>query len=265
MAVDSTLFYVNIPAGTYAVGDKFVMKPIRGPAVVRDGYGKAIMKRVVTLADRGSGTTSEGITHIRNSNWLDEMANFAFIPAATTLAENSNALQKCGDMELQPNSSWEVVYEIREAVTTTVDLAVFVLIDIDYPQIAAVANPKQENGAPVTIYSEYSVTTTAYGASDLVWTDFNVDIFKAGFRYLLATVGARTSPGSLGFFSIHGAAGQAGLERIIPFIGSPISALRYGLDYSTPLVKGPMTISLSAMNTSSTTSTARLELDFIRR
>lgn len=264
MAVDTTLFQAIIPAGTYAAGDKVPMNVIRGPAVVRDGYGQAIMKRIVALED-GSNQPL-GLVHIKNSNWIDEMANFAIPQGATALADNSPAIQRCGDIELQPNSTWQVEYEILEAVTTTTAFSVFALVDIDYPSVTAVQNPKEQTGAPVTIYNEYAVTTAAYG-SPLTWADYNVDVFKAGYRYLLAQVGARcpASGAHIGFFSIHGAAGQSGLERIIPFVAGSIGAMRYGLDYSTPLVKGPMTLSIAVTASASAASAARLELDYIRR
>lgn len=264
MAVDTTLFQATVPAGTYAAGDKIPMQVVRGPAVVRDGYGQAIMKRVIALED-GSGQPL-GLVHIKNSNWIDEMANFAIPQGATALADNSPAIQRCGDIELQPNSTWTVVYEVLEATTTTAAFSVFALIDIDYPSVTAVQNPKEQTGAPVTIYNEYSMTASAYGAA-LAWTDYSVDIFKAGYRYLLAQVGARcpASGAHIGFFSIHGAAGQSGLERIIPFVAGSIGAMRYGLDYSTPLVKGPMVLSVACTASATGASSARLELDFIRR
>lgn len=153
-----------------------------------------------------------------------------------------------------------------EPLTTTAAYSVFALIDIDYPSVTAVQNPKEQTGAPVTIYNEYVVNTAAYGTA-LTWADYNVDVFKAGYRYLLAQVGARcpATGAHIGFFSIHGAAGQSGLERIIPFVAGSIGALRYGLDYSTPLVKGPMTLSIAVTASAAAASVARLELDYIRR
>lgn len=264
MAIDTTLFQAIVPAGSYTAGDKIPMQVVRGPAVVRDGYGEAIMKRIVTLED-GAGQP-QGLVHIKNSNWIDEMINFAIPQGGTALADNSPALQRCGDIDLQPNSSWQVDYEIVETMTTTSAFSVFALIDIDYPSVTAVQNPKEQTGAPVTIYNEYNMTTSAYGTA-LTWADYNVDIFKAGYRYLLAQVGARcpATGAHIGFFSIHGAAGQSGLERIIPFVAGSIGALRYGLDYSTPMVKGPMTLSIAVTASAAGASVSRMELDFIRR
>lgn len=87
MAVDTTLFQATVPAGTYAAGDKIPMQVVRGPAVVRDGYGQAVMKRIVTIED-GTGQP-QGLVHIKNSNWIDEMSNFAIPQGGTALADNS--------------------------------------------------------------------------------------------------------------------------------------------------------------------------------
>ena len=73
MAIDSTLFAATIPAATYAVGDKVTLKVIRGPAVVRDGYGQAILKRIVCVANTTAANTVWNV-EIKNSNWIDAMS-----------------------------------------------------------------------------------------------------------------------------------------------------------------------------------------------
>lgn len=269
MAIDSSLYVCSIAANTvFAKGDTVKMTCIRGPTVVRDGYGKAILKKVFVCEDGGSQPV--GHCTIKNSNWIDEMANFA-VPLSTSgnfiLADNSAAIQRGGDMQLMPNSSWDIEYHLDEAITVSVDYDVYVLIDIDYPEVAAVENPNTQTGAPITMMDEYSVTTNVYGtAASAVWTEINVDVFKAGYRYLLAQIGGKltSSSSQLGFFSIRGAAGQAGLERLIPFPPSTVTSQRYNLEYSTPLVKGPMTMSFMIMG-SAGTDTLLLETDYIRR
>lgn len=271
MAIDSTLFVATVPAGTYAAGDTITMSVIRGPSVVRDGYGAARMKKIVVLQDGSSQPI--GYVTLKNSNWIDQIGNFAITSSSGTnftLSENSAAIQKCGDVALQPNSSWTAEYHIAEAITTSNDYEVFLLVDLDYPAVAAVENPQTQTGTPVTMFNSYSITTTLIGAveSAPVWNDFNVDVFKAGFRYLLAQIGGKAlnaSGAQIGFFSIHGAAGQNGLERLIPFVPGSVIALRYGLDYSTPLVKGPMTVSVLVASAASVSDTLLMETDFIRR
>ena len=49
MALDSSLFAAQIPAGTYAIGDRIPLVCIRGPAVVRSGYGTALLKKIFTV------------------------------------------------------------------------------------------------------------------------------------------------------------------------------------------------------------------------
>lgn len=274
MAVDSMLFAVQVPAGTYAAGDSIPAKLIRGPSVVRDGYGEAKMKRVFVCASGATGTLGVGHVTVKNQNWIDYMASIVSTAAGNAgqvvMNTNSTGVQRCGDISLQPNTAFEVNYIIDEAKTTTTAYDVFVLIDIDYPSVQAVQNPKEESGAPVTIMREDTITTTVIGAShSATWTSINVDIFKAGFRYLLAELGTRhvTSITNtyLGFFIVSGAAGQNGLARIIPIIPGNTGALRWDIDYSTPLVKGPMELSYMCMSDTVQTGNIVTEMDFIRR
>ena len=260
MAIDSTLFAAKIPTGTYAVGDVIPLNVIRGPAVVRDGYGPAVLKRLFAA-------TTQVIGHVtfKNSNWVDEAANVAPIPGAAILSNNSNAIQSGHDAPLTPNSGWEVNFVVDVAATTTADYDVFALIDIDYPSVKAVKDPKQEQGIPCTTSRRDPITVTANGGSQsLVWTTYNVDILKAGYKYLIASAAYRAGNASLGFFSISGAAGQSGLERIIPVVPNTTINLRYVLDYSTPLVKGPFNLNYAAVGTAGA-DTAIMEIDWVKR
>lgn len=260
MAIDSTLFAAKIPAGTYAVGDKIALGVVRGPAVVRDGYGPAILKRLFA-----STTYFVGHVTFKNSNWVDEAANVAPIPAAAILSNNSNAIQSGHDAPLTPNSGWEVYFVFDVANTSTSDYDVFALIDVDYPNVAAVKDPKSAQGVPCSTIRQDPFTVTANGGSpSLVWTTYNVDILKAGYRYLIASMSFRAATATLGFFSISGAAGQSGLERIIPVIPQATTNLRYVIDYSTPLVKGPFNINYAAVGTAGA-DTALLEIDWVKR
>ena len=260
MAIDSTLFAATIPAAALAVGDRIPLAVIRGPAVVRDGYGKAILKRFFAATT----STAMGHVEVKNSNWVDAVANIAPSPGAVTLNNNSNAIQSGHDAELFPNSGWQVDYVVDAASTPGSAGDVFVLIDIDYPSVQAVANPKSAQGVPSSIIRQDSMVITATGSSpSMTWTTVNVDILKAGIKYLLDSAYFRAANCNLGFFSISGAAGQSGLERIIPAIPNSISNLRYEIDYSTPLVKGPFNINYAGVGTAGSTA-AVLELDWVK-
>lgn len=262
MAIDSTLFAASIPAGTYAIGDVIPMVVVRGPSVVRDGYGKALLKRIFSITN----STLTGHVVIKNSNWVDEVDNICPIPSNVSLARYSNGLQSGHDSPLQPNSGWDVSFVIDSPGTTSAATDVVAIIDVDYPSVQAVADPREAQGTPCSNVRRDSYTITATGSSNaLVWTTYNVDILKAGYRYLLASAAFRAlgSP-SIGFFTVSGAAGQAGLERIIPVMPSSINNLRYELDYSTPLVKGPFNINYAAIGTAGA-DTAILEMDWVKR
>lgn len=262
MAIDTSMYAAKIPAATYAVGDKIPMKIIRGPAVVRDGYGRAILKRIVTVAN--TSQTAWKI-NVKNSNWVDELSNPALVQSETTFANESGAVQSGQDCDLMPNSGWDVVAECIYAGTEASDLDIACLIDIDYPKIAAVLNPKNVQGFPVTIDGVFSHTITGTGllADSPKWTTYNVDVFKAGSKYLLTEAFFRDDS-TFGFMSISGAAGQAGLERIIPVRSKSVSGLRYSLDYSTPLVKGPMNINLLSVGTAGTAN-AYVYMDYVKK
>ena len=256
MAIDSTLFQAIIPAGTYAVGDTIPLSVVRGPSVVRDGYGEARLKRIYSIQD-GSAI---GHVALRNSDWSDEMANIVPAPSYVILANNSNAIQQGHDCILKKNSGWDAKFTFDAAITAAAAFSVFLLVDIDYPSVQAVADPKIAKGTPATTIRADPYTVVAVGAS-LSWQTINVDILKAGRRYLLASATFRDSNAAHGFFSISSAAGQNGLERIIPVVPSSSTNLRYVLDYSTPLVKGPFNINYAGVGTAGA-STALLELDW---
>lgn len=264
MAIDTSLYAAKIPAATYSVGDVVPLGIIRGPSVVRDGYGTAILKRIITVANTA---TAQFAVHVKNSNWVDDMSNPALGSTETLFGNESGAVQSGQDCPLVPNSGWMVTAECIIAGTEANDADVACLIDVDYPSVAAVQNPKQSKGNPVTIDAQYSHTITGKGslATAPVWATYNVDILKAGYKYLLTEASFRDTGTSLfGFISISGAAGQAGLERIIPVRSGNLSGLRYSLDYSTPLVKGPMNINILSVGTAGASS-AYTYMDFVQK
>ncbi len=259
MAIDSTLFQAIIPAGTYAAGDIIPLAVVRGPSVVRDGYGEARLKRIYSIQDGAS----IGHVSIRNSDWSDEMANIVPAPSAVILSNNSNAIQQGHDCNLKKNSGWDVKYTFDSAITTTNAFSVFLLVDIDYPSVQAVADPKIAKGTPATTVRADPYNVVAAGTA-LQWQTINVDILKAGRKYLLASATFRDSNAAHGFFSISSAAGQNGLERIIPCIPNSSTNLRYVLDYSTPLVKGPMNLNYLVLAASAGTANVITEIDWVK-
>ena len=268
MAIDTSMFAATVTAAAHAVGDTLTLVNIRGPKIVRDGYGAAILKRIMTL-DTASGASSWKIV-VRNSNWNDELSNVAIATTAETLLANtSGAVQSGNDCDLVKNSGWEVIAVCISAGTDTAAHDLICLIDIDYPAVTAVEDPRNAKGEPVTLdNTTYPVTVTATGsvATGATWTTTNVDIFKAGYRYLLIEAAGRpnaTLSASIMFISISRAAGQGGLERIIPSKGY-FSGMKYVMDYSTPLVKGPMDVNIMAVGTAAT-GTAYIYFDFVKK
>ena len=266
MAIDTSLFAAQVPAGTYAVGDKIPLACLRGPAVVRDGYGACKLKRLVTLADQTALNGVFKIT-IKNSNWVDSVSNPVVTPSysETALSIESAAIQPGQDLPLVPNSGWEVVAECITGATTTTAGDLFALIDMDFPSVAGIENPRKVQGFPVTMDATRTITITGAGSAlSAVWNTFNVDIFKAGSKYLLNEASFFLSGSLMGFMSISGAAGQAGLERIIPVRSSAHAGLKYPVDYSTPLVKGPMNVNFMVMGTAGT-GTAYSYMDYVKK
>lgn len=276
--IDTMAYCVILPPGNYTANVPIEVPVARGPSVVRDGYGTAVLKRIFSTYVCASGNSIRARVTVSNSSWNDEMSNTlsnAVATAAyTTLSNNGPAIQNGADCEVTPNSSFTVKVVPISNFTTTVNVRVLVLIDIDYPQIAAVANPREEKGTPMTIVRSDNVTYTPVDVAAIDWNVYNVDIFKAGYRYLMTEAGFTQTAAStvpLGMLAISGTANQAGLVQIIPVIAAPPGCLRYSLDYSTVMVKGPMNIEyalLSSVTASEVTTSAApvsLELDFIKR
>lgn len=266
MAIDTSMFGVNIPAGTYAKGDVIALKNLRGPAIVRDGYGEARLKRIFCgTSSSASSALIRGHCVVKNSNWIDSISNLCTPPIAIALAENASGIQRGHDAILTPNSGWEVSYVFDEAVTTTTATDAYCLIDVDYPRVQAVQNPRESVGVPMSLMRDDTVTISALGSLEsATWTTFNIDVLKAGFRYLLVELGSYIPNSTIAFVSLSGAAGQNGLERIIPSVSGILGTMRYLLDYSTPLVKGPMNLNYLVLGTAGT-SAAITEMDWVKR
>ena len=254
VAIDSTLFAADIPAGTYAVGDVVQLACIDGPAHVRSGRGAAKLKNLVTA--QLTSTAPYWKIHVKNSDWIDDMESFAAVIQnfPTVFADESGAVQNGHDNDLTPNSGWQVWAECVIGSTSTVANSVFALIDIDYPQVGGVTNPKNAVGAPTSIaYNKTSTAVNAVGTmTSAGWITENVDYLKAGYKYVLDTVEFySTQSAAAGFVAFSNAAGMGGLTRIIP-VSAQLSALRYGIRYSSVLVKGPMDVKLKLFGTAGT-------------
>lgn len=266
MAIDTSMFAAAIPAAAYTKGQVVTLGNVRGPAIVRDGYGAAYLKRVMAgCTNPNSAGIIRGHITIKNSNWVDSLSNLLMAPNNVALAENSSNIQKGHDAPLTPNSGWEVTFTFDEAVTTTAATDVFALIDVDYPSVQAVQNPREAKGLPVTTMRDDTIAVAAYGGlSSAAWTTFNIDILKAGSKYLLVELGSYINGAAIAFISISGAAGQNGLERIIPAVVNNLGNLRFLLDYSTPLVKGPMNLNYLAIGGSAGSAPAITEIDWVK-
>ena len=273
MAVDSSLFGAKIPAGNYAVGDKLQLSIVSGPANVRSGRGTAILKRIIGgIIGEASGTVSYWKIKVKNSDWIDEaQCMTAPLSQGTFLDQHSGAVRLGNNTTLTPNSAWVVEAECMFGVTTTIANSLFLIIDIDYPQVSSIIDPDELMGTPASI--DYSVTTDLMGCGGLVgaaWQVDNVDYFKAGFQYALEEISifGNTSGGyARGFISLSNAAGMGGLSRIIP-VNADNSAIRQTIQYATPLVKGPMdvkTMLFSNDNTAVTGTSISMIHDYVKR
>lgn len=270
MAIDSSLFMVDIPAGTYTKGDTIPLTIKAGPSVVRSGRGAALLKRLtVGIIGDVSGSFSSWEIHVQNSDWIDDMVSLtANLSSATSLDERAGCIQRGNDCPLIQNSSWTVFAKCASTVTTTVNNTIFALIDIDYPSVSSIVDPDALTGIPTSIvYEGQTVTLAGLGsAATATWDEFNTDFFKAGFEYALQKVELIGLSGGRGFIALANAAGMAGLQRIIP-IASDIAAIKNKIEYATKLVKGPMDVKFMTFANSATpsTSTPTVIFDFVKR
>lgn len=270
--IDSTLFGANLPAGTYTAGDRIELKNIYGPASVRSGRGAARLKMINSGLIRGiSGSESRWLIYVKNSDWIDPAINMSGKMTDLTALDIRSGCNNFGhDCDLTPNSSWSVIAECLDTVTTTEDNSIYTLIDVDYPQVASIVDPAALKGIPTGInITRASVPVNAAGTiENSTWTTESVDVFKAGYQYALEkveTYGATS--GTAGFIAIANAAGQGGLCRIIPVV-SALESIKQTIDYASVLVKGPMdikTLLFKAGSGGATTVTYTVILDYVKR
>lgn len=269
MAIDSVLFCADIPTGTYAAGDVVPLVCVDGPANVRSGRGPAKLKTITTAQFKGQ--TPYFRIHVKNSDWIDDVQSFS-APLGSTAGntafdDESGSTQGGHDCNLTPNSGWQVWAECIIGGTSTSDNSIFALIDVDYPDVGGVTDPKKAVGFPTSIsYDKAAVPTIAIGtAVASAWSTQNVDYLKAGFRYVLDSVEMAVQSGSAqGFIAFSNAAGMGGLTRIIPVTTNP-EAIRYSVKYSSVLVKGPMDVKLKLFQNSAGTANVVMAHDYVKQ
>lgn len=271
MAIDSSLFMVDLPAGTYSVGDVVELRNVAGPAVVRSGRGVANLKRLTTgIIGSANGSITYWEINLKNSDWIDPMTSLSGqLRSNTALDERSGSIQRGNDCPLTPNSSWTVTARCIGGSTTTIANTIFALIDIDYPSVASIVDPDSLPGIPTSIdYTPAAaITENALGAGlSANWDTFNVDIFKAGYEYALQKIEMMSSPTLCGFMALSNAAGMGGLQRILPTVGL-LEAIKNKVEYATKLVKGPMDVKFMMFNNTGTagTQTPLVIFDFVKR
>lgn len=267
MAIDTTIYMCDIPAGTYAVGDVINLQNTDGPANVRSGRGSAKLKTII-VGCFATGTPLWKV-HVKNSDWIDDVQNLAGQAYTTTaFDEESGSVQGGHDCDLTQNSGWQIWAECIVAGTSTVANSVFALIDIDYPQVGGVTNPKAAVGYPTSIPLDNAAATvhangTAIGAT---WDVVNVDYFKAGYKYVLDAVEITSNTNNLvGFVAFSNAAGMGGLTRIIPVNAYQVTAIRHAIKYSSVLLKGPMDVKLKMFAATAGTSAVAVIHDYVKQ
>lgn len=267
--LDVALFGATIAAGTYATGDVIQLKNIDGPASVRSGRGAALLKRITVgqlISASGSGTIWK--IHVKNSDWIDDAISItAPLDSVAALDLQSGCVQDGQNCPLTPNSSWEVWAECLSGGTTTIDNSIFAAIDIDFPSVSSIINPRSLQGVPTSLNPQITANLQAADIESAVWTTINADIFKAGFEYALVKPEVRASAAAVGFLKLSNAAGMGGLTRIIP-LATATANLRNNIEYASKLVKGPMDISVmmfSGTGTAVTGANIDVLLDFVKR
>lgn len=260
------MFVGVVPVGTYTAGEVIPLNVKLGPSSVRDGYGTAILKGVYT-----GGLNTDVIkveTVVQNSNQIDPIINSPNeLNNTLGVSIDGTGYQAGHDCPLDVNSTWTVYAKVVKGGTTTKAFGLYAIIEIDYPSVGSVADPRHEQGTPMSIEMDKTVTVFAPGSIDTAtWNIYNIDNFKPGFRYLLEKIGV-TFPGGVGgfgFVAFSGAAAQNGLTRIIPFSAN-IAAVAEQVTYSSVLTKGPMDVRFMVFGSSAGSDTAHLVTDYIRR
>lgn len=265
MAIDSTLFGLDIPGGTVLnAGDTFQLGVVAGPKNVRSGRGTAVLKSVIV------GTTSPVagfIIHVQNSDWIDPMSTFAANALqATSFDEGSGNVQVGSNCPLNENSTWTVTAECVTSGTAANAESMFCLLDVDYPQVSAIVDPTTVTGFPTSIKQNVTVNIGEYGTIGTSgWTSTNVDFFKAGYEYCIKDVEVKSGTDVIAFVAYSNAAGMGGLQRIVPINGLSFG-VKKNIVYSSKLRKGPMDVKILAIgNTATSGYNMPIIHDYVKR
>lgn len=265
MAIDSTLFVADLPAGSYNAGDIIPMKVHTGPASVRSGRGVAILKQILCARMQASGQPYFRV-HVKNSDWIDEAISIAgSMQKETAFSDHSGLIQYGNDFTLTENSAWTVYAECLVSGTSTNADSIVALIDVDYPNVSSIVDPDSIIGSPTSIVFDKSITTAAFGSAETSkWDTWGVDYFKAGYQYCLQAVEMMCTTPSCGFVSFGNAAGMGGLSRIVP-VNNAAASIRQKIRYASKLVKGPMDIRFLFFAGSSATENIVTIHDYVKK
>ena len=263
MAIDTSLWAVDMAAGAVSVGDVFPLTCTDGPAVVRSGRGEAILKRITSFKFGALGAAFN--VYVKNSDWVDPVINETPAGADTLFDNRTGSYQSGNNCPMTANSSWEV-YAVCTAAGTVATGTIFTLIDIDYPSVSSIVNPDVIPGIPSTIELTRTLTTIAGGSFvGSGWSGQSEDFFKAGYEYALQKVSVFDNSGSdMAFVSFSNAAGMGGLTRIVPCYTSGAS-IRSIVEYASKLVKGPMDVKLKILSGSAASTPVDLLMDYVKR
>lgn len=249
------------------MGDVVTLSVHTGPSTVRNGYGPAVLKRILT-ANGLSGSVGWEV-HVQNSNWIDEVINGpSILGSSTGLSRESCGLQSGANCPLEVNSTWTVYARCVSAGTISGADSAYCVIDIDYPDVSSIESPDAIEGTPMSLRTPFqNLTTVARGAvSSASWTVLNVDNLKPGYKYLKSKVGMTLASGNSaeGFVSFANGASMRGLSRIVP-ISTTSSVMTVPLEYGATETKGPVDYKVLLIQTTSNTGNAELRVDYVKK
>lgn len=264
--IGTTVFGADVPAGTYAVGDRLQLIHVDGPATVLTGMGAPTLKSIQALM-LGVNAPVWNI-YVQNDRWIDPVAAVTgVLSSATSCDEKSVSTINGHDCPLDQNSGWSVWAVCIAGATSTGGNSISAVIDIEYPNVSAVVNPEDMVGVPCSItYEAQNVPVAATGSLiGSSWFTQSVDYFKAGSKYLLDSVGLSSAvANNCGFIAFSNAAGMGGLTRIIP-ISNDISAIQRAIKYASVQQKGSFDIRLKLFGATATTTNVVMLHNYLKK
>lgn len=268
--IDSSLYTANIAAGTsVSAGDIVVLGLHTGSATVRQGYGQPVLKKITTGSVSHQATGKPVFEYIvQNSNWIDPMINGSNVLwSSSALVDTSTGIQSGQDCPLEPNSTWQIYARcVVAGAYTDSGESLTALLDVDYPDVAAITNPANETGTPCSIARDQNVTTVSAGNTPS-FTYESVDNLKPAFRYLKTKVSVTTPvSGEVGFIAVRNGATMAGLCQIVPWCSSS-TFQSMPMPYSVIETKGSVDVGLMgwATGASGATEKAHIIMDYVKK